>query len=232
MARAETTITPPRAPVASPAAAAEPTQKTQLLEWIEKRRKVLSYALGAVVLIGAIGWLWTVSNRNKQAAASDALDAAQSAFDSGNLPGASAGYQRVIQTYGGTDAAYQAQLGINSVRLASGQAQLAIDELKKFANTGAPSFYVTGAYLLMGDALENLKKYNDAAAAYLKAADVAPEDYRKVEALLAAARAYRLAGKEKEGIDVLRRIVSKFPKDTPGVPEAQVRLAEQTKGAM
>ncbi|HEV8150935.1 MAG TPA: tetratricopeptide repeat protein [Gemmatimonadales bacterium] len=221
---------PATGPATAPEAAA--TEKTRFLAKLEKNRKLLTYAFGAVVAVGVIGWLYTVSNRNKAAMASDALDAAQNAFDSGNLPGASAGFQRVILSYGGTDAAYQAQLGSNSVRLASGQAQLAVDELRKFANSNPPPFYASGAWMLMGNALENLKKYGDAAAAYLKAADVAPEDYRKVEALLAAARSYRLAGKEKESVDVLRRIVSKFAKEIPGVPEAQVRLAEQTKGAM
>src|SRR5437667_10464695 len=89
MARAETTVPSTAAPTAAPpkATAPEPTQKTQLMEWIEKRRKVLTYALGGVFAVGVIGWLYTVSNRNKAAVASDALDAAQSAFDSGNLPG-------------------------------------------------------------------------------------------------------------------------------------------------
>jgi TolA-binding protein len=226
----QTTVPPASTPVAAPGAGA--TERAPLLAKIEKHRKLLTYALGAVAAVGVIGWLYTVSNRNKAAMASDALNAAQGAFDSGNLPGASAGFQRVIQAYGGTDAAYQAQLGLNAVRLGSGQAQLAVDELRKFANSNPPAFYASGAWMLMGDALDNLKKFDDAAAAYLKGADLATEDYRKVEALLGAARAYRLAGKEKESVDVLRRIVSKFPKETPGVPEAQVRLAEQTKGAM
>jgi hypothetical protein len=80
--------------------------------------------------------------------------------------------------------------------------------------------------------LENLKKFDEAAQAYTRSAEIAPEDYRKVDALLAAARAWRLAGKEKQSQDVLRGIVSKFGKDTPGVAEAQVRLAEETRGAM
>ncbi len=84
----------------------------------------------------------------------------------------------------------------------------------------------------MGTGLENLKKYDEAAQAYSKSAGIATEDYRKVDALLSAARAWRLAGKEKESADALRRIVGKFGKDTPGVAEAEVRLAELTHGAM
>ncbi len=203
-----------------------------MLGRLEKHRKPLSYALGAVALLGLGAWLYAETGRRKETAAADALDGARSVYESGNLPGASVEFQRVIQAYRGTDAAYQAVLGLNAVRLASGQAQLAADELKKFSDSNPPAYYASGALLLMGGALENLSKFDQAAAAYSGAAQVAQEPYRKVEALLGAARSYRLAGKTTEGIDVLRGIVSKFPVGTPGVPEARVRLGELTQGAM
>lgn len=207
------------------------TEQAPLLSRVEKHWKPLTYALGAVVILAVGAWLYTVSGKRKEEMASDALDAAQSALESGNLPAASAGFQRVVQIFGGTDAAYQAQLGLNYVRLASGQAQLAADELRKFAESNPPALYASGAWLMRGGALENLTKFDEAAASYLKAAESAVEDYRKVDALLGTARAYRLAGKEKESLDVLRGIVSKYSKDVPGVPEALVRLAELTRGA-
>ena len=83
---------------------------------------------------------------------------------------------------------------------------------------------------MMGTALVNLRKYPEAAAAYLKGAELATEDYRKVEAYLGAARAYRLAGKNTEAAEVLRGVVSKFKREVPGVSEAEVRLAEATRG--
>jgi len=200
--------------------------------WIEKHRKPLGYVIGAVAIVAVGGWLLLETGRRKQVAASDALDRARAAYESGNLPTASSEFQRIIQAYRGTDAAQQAELGLNDVRLASGQAQLAVDELRKFAESNPPPTYASGAWFMMGGALENLKKYDEAAAAYLKAAELAPEDYRKVDAFLGAARAYRVAGKSNEVLNVLRGVLSKFPKDTPGVAEAQVRLAELTKGVM
>jgi len=211
---------------------AAPAERPALMERLEKHRKPISYALGAVALLGVGAWLYTETGRRKETAAADALDGARSAFESGNLPGASADFQRVIQSYRGTDAAFQAVLGLNTVRLASGQAQLAADELKKFADSGPPAYYKSGALILRGGALENLKKFDDAAAAYNQAGELAQEPYRKVEALLGAARSYRAAGKTKESLDVLRSIISRFPAETPGVPEARVRLAEATQGAM
>jgi len=211
---------------------AEATEPTPFVERLEKYRKPLTWAVGIIAVLAVGTWLWMETGRRKAAAAADALDVARGTFEAGNLPGASSAFQRVIQSYGGTDAGFQAELGLNTVRLASNQTQLAIDELRKFAESGPPPYYQSGAYMLIGGALENLQKFADAAAAYLKASDAAPEDYRKVEALLGAARAYGLAGKQKDEVDVLRRIVSKFPEATTGVPEAKVRLAELTQGAM
>ena len=216
--------------VSTPQAGA--TEQAPLLVRLEKYRKPITYGLGALAVLVIGAWLYSETGRRKTSAAADALDGARNSFEAGNLPAASTEFQRVIQAYRGTDAAYQAELGLNAVRLQSGQAQLAVDELKKFADSHPPALYESGAALMMGGALENLAKFDEAAAAYLKAAEAAPEDYRKVEALLGAARAYQLAGKEKEGEDVLRRIISKFPEDTPGVAEAKVRLAELTRGAM
>ena len=85
---------------------------------------------------------------------------------------------------------------------------------------------------MLGGALENLKKFDEAAAAYSRAAQVATEPYRQVEALLGAARAKRLAGKEADGVEILRGIIANYPKDTPGAAEAEVRLAEWTAGKM
>jgi len=225
-----TTVQSAQSTVKAPQPAA--AQQPALMARLEKHRKPISYAIGAVAVLAVGAWLFTETGRRKETAAADALDGARSAFESGNLPGASAEFQRVIQSYRGTDAAFQAVLGLNSVRLASGQAQLAADELKKFADSNPPAYYTSGALLLMGGALENLSKFDQAAAAYARAAEAAPEPYRKVEALLDAARAYREAGKTKESLDVLRGIVSKYSADTPGVPEARVRLAEATQGAM
>jgi hypothetical protein len=53
-----------------------------------------------------------------------------------------------------------------------------------------------------------------------------------VEALVSSARATRLGGKEKEALDILRGIIAKYSSETPGVAEAEVRLAEWTRGTL
>ena len=221
---------PVKTTVNIPSEAGEPHSPT--FAWIEKNHKPLTYgAVGLAVLVLG-GWLFLETGKRKEIAANDAIDRARGAFESGNLPAASTEFQRIAQSFSGTDAGWQAELALNEVRLASGQAQLAADELKKITDRNPPPLYASGAYMMLAGALENLKKFDEAAAAYTRGAGLAAEDYRQVEARIGAARATRLAGKEKEALDILRAVVSKYPKETPGVAEAEVRLAEWTRGKM
>ena len=228
MARTEKTTPPPK----KPPSPIETEQQARLLVWYQRNQKVLSYGLLAIVIIGAAGWLWRETARRKEAAAFAALDQARSRMELGDFTGAAAEFQRLAKTYSGTDAGYQAELGANAIRIATGQTQIAVEELRNFIGTNPPSFYAAGAYTMLAGALENLKQYDEAATAYRQAAEQAGEEYRKVDGLLGAARAYRLGGKAEESLAILREIVSKYPKETPGVAEATVRLAEATQGRM
>ena len=205
-------------------------EQSHLLAWLEARQKQIGMAVGAVFLIGLVTWYVVESGRRKQAQAMEALDQARVAMEAGNYPEASTAFQKVSVTYSGTDAAYEAVLALNQVRLLSGQAQLAVDELRKFVATNPPGAFGSSAHSHLAMALENTGKPADAAAEYLKAAELAPEAFRKVDALLNAARTYRTTGKDKEAVGVLEGVIKTYPKEQAGVAEAQVRLAEITKG--
>ena len=215
---------------AKPAAVAQ--DQSALMAWVDRNRKLVTYGAIAVAVVAVGGWLFIETGKRKELAALEALDRARSAFESGNLPVAATEFQRVAQTFSGTESGYSAELAVNEVRLASGQVQIAADELKKFADKNPPAFYASGAWSMRGGALENLKKFDEAAQSYAKAAELAQEDYLKVDALLGQARSLRLAGNAKAAEDVLRGIVGKFGREVPGEAEAEVRLAEWTKGAL
>ena len=153
-------------------------------------------------------------------------------MESGNIPVASAEFQKVAASYSGTEAGYQATLALNEARLIQGQTQIAVDDLRAFIGRNPPATHAASAQSLLGTALENLAKFDEAAQAYAQAAELAPEPYRKVDAQLGRARALRLAGKPEEAVSVLRTVVSTHPEDVPGVSEAKVRLAELTRGIM
>ena len=107
-------------------------------------------------------------------------------MDAGNYPDASTQLQKVAQTYAGTDAALEATLALNQVRLMSGQAQLAVDELRKFVAATPGGTFGSAAHSHLAMALENTGKVQEATAEYLRAAELAPDAFRRVDALLAA----------------------------------------------
>lgn len=222
MASADTTTAPP----------GEVGDRQPLAAWLEKNRRAVGYGGAAVALAILGGWFLMESGKRKEAFAIDALDRARLAYETGNLPAASAELQRVIQSFRGTEAAHEAVLALNEVRLASGQPQLAADELRGYIQAKPPSRYAAGANFLLGTALENLARHDEAAQAYAASAADASEPYRKADAMLAQARALKLAGKAEPALQVLRTLVRTISDSTPGHAEARVRLAELTKGAM
>jgi tetratricopeptide (TPR) repeat protein len=231
MAKKSETPTPPtRTP--TPASSLANEGEARWLVWYRRNQKILSYALLALAVIAVGAWLWRETGRRKSFAATVALQEAQAKMDMGDLAGAATDFQRIIRSYGGTDAAYLAQLGSNAIRIASGQGQIAVDELRRFVGSNPPAYYAAGAWAMLAAALENAKQYDEAATAYKRSSELAPEPYRKVDGLLGASRALQLAGKADESLKLLREILSEFSKETPGVAEATVRLAEATQGRM
>lgn len=214
---------------AEPVRTVEPTEHP-ILAWFQARQKPMAIAAGVVFILGLAGWYVVESGRRKQAQALSALDLARSSMDAGNYPEASTGFQKVAQNYSGTDAAYEAALALNQVRMLSGQSQLAVEDLRKLVASNPPAPYGAAAHTHLAMALENTGQAADAAAEYLKAAALAPEAFRKIDALLGAARSYRSIGKETEAAAVLSDLIKKYPKETAGIAEAEVRLAEITKG--
>ena len=164
----QTTATPPK-----PKPVTVMEDESTAMAWFERNRKLVTYGAVAVLVVAVAAWLFVETGKRKQLAGTEALDRARSAFEAGNLPVASTEFQRVAQSFAGTDAGYAAELALNEVRLASGQTQIAADELKKFADGNPPAFYASGAWSMRGGALENLKKLDEAAQSYAKSAELA-----------------------------------------------------------
>jgi outer membrane protein assembly factor BamD (BamD/ComL family) len=208
---------------------AAPTEAARTTSWFQdpKRRAVAAAVVAAAIAL--VIWLVITSGRRKEQFASRVYSQALAAADQGNLPQASADLQRVIQTYSGTDAANEAVLALNQIRMTSGQSELAAVNLSEFvARKPAPRF-AAPAYGLLGQAQENAKKFAEAAAAYEQAAANAGLGFVKASYLLNAGRAYRLAGKTQDAIRAYRTVVEKYP-DAPAVNEAKVRLGEVAAG--
>jgi len=197
--------------------------------WLrDPKRQAAAGAIAAAVIALGI-WFVVTSGRRKEEFASRVLSHALATADKGNLPQASSELQRVIQTYAGTDAASEAVLSLNQIRMASGQSQLAAVNLRDFVAKKPGPRFLAQAYGLLGSAEENAGKFEDAGRAYELAATNAELANLKASYLVDAGRAYRLAGKLQEAIRVYRTVVEKY-QGSPSVAEAQVRLGELTAG--
>lgn len=185
----------------------------------------------AVLLLGAVAWVVISSERRKEEFAARSLNQARAAAEAGNLPLASSELQRLIDTYGGTDAATEAVIALNQVRLINGQGELAAVGLQEFIDRDPPKEYLAPAFGLLGTALENSKRPEEAAQAFRNASRAADIAYLKARYLIDAGRAYRAAGKPAEAQAAYRAIIDSFP-ESSSVTEARVRLAEVTDGRM
>jgi TolA-binding protein len=201
------------------------------LAWVQSNRKLLMIIGGAlVVLIVGIWFISTAKSRREDFAARS-LSQARNLADAGNLPEASAQFQRIIDTYAGTDAAQEAEIAINQYRLASGQNELAVVRLREYVASNPSPRYIAAANGLLGAALENVGRPAEAAEAYKRASEVSSVDYLKAEYLIQAGRAYVAAGKTADAETAYRAIIDQYAETGPFV-EAQVRLAELTKGQL
>lgn len=185
-----------------------------------------------MLVLGLVAaWFVIASGERKEQFAARSLNQARAAAEAGNLPLASSELQRLITTYKGTDAAHEAVITLNQVRMVNGQSELAAVGLREYLATKPPEQYLSPAYGLLGASLENAKQWAEAANAYTQASNAAEVPYLKATYLVDAGRAYRLAGRTQEAAKTYRTILEKYS-DSPSFTEAQVRLAELTAGKM
>jgi outer membrane protein assembly factor BamD (BamD/ComL family) len=199
--------------------------------WYRDRRRQLIIAIAAAAAVAVVGWFLVESGKRKEQFAARSLNQARSAAEAGNLPLASSELQRLITTYKGTDAASEAVLTLNQVRLINGQGELAASSLREYLGSKPAQKYIAPASGLLGAALENSKRWAEAGKAYMDASNAADVEYLKASYLIDAGRAYRQADRRDDAIRAYRTVVQKYPKSS-SFTEAQVRLAELTDGKM
>lgn len=218
-----TTVEPTRTPSAAFPAAATP--------WYQNRQRQIVAGLVVLAAIALVGWFVFASAKRKEEFAARSLNQARTAAEAGNLPLASSELQKLIAAYKGTDAASEAVITLNQVRMVNGQSELAAVGLREFLDSKPSEQYRTPAYGLLAAALENSKRWVESGNAYTQASSGAEVEYLKAKYLVDAGRAFRLGGKAEEAARVYRTVLQKFPK-SPSVTEAEVRLAELTGGRM
>jgi outer membrane protein assembly factor BamD (BamD/ComL family) len=199
--------------------------------WYQDRQRPIVAALIIVAAIALVAWFVIASGKRKEQFAARSLNQARAAAEAGNLPLASSELQRLIAAYGGTDAASEAVITLNQVRMVNGQSELAAVGLREFLAKKPAAKYEAPAYGLLAAALENSKRWAEAANAYIQASNAAEVEYLMAKYLVDAGRAFREGGMIEDAARAYRTVMEKYP-TSPSVTEAEVRLAELTDGKM
>lgn len=177
----------------------------------------------STVIILAVGGWYGYQNfvkKPKEAKAVEAMFKAQEYFglDSMNLAlngdGQYDGFIKIINKFGGTDAANSAHYYAGVCYIKLNDNENAIKHLKKFS-TGARAVQAR-AYKLLGDAYADLGKNSDALSYYKKAARHFEEDDANAAEYLfyAAYLADRTIKDTKEATSLYKEIKEKFPKSS------------------
>jgi len=225
------TSTAPAAAPTTPAAPSATPATGSFTQWLAIGQNRWIAAGGGVVAVALVVTFLLWGSQRKEAFAARALDEARGSAEAGNLPLAASQFQKLITTYSGTDAADEAVMALNQVRLINGQAQLAASGLQEFIKSGPKAKYLAPAQALLGSALENSNKPLEAAAAFEAASKEAKFPFLKAEYLLQAGLAYESAAKPDQAAAEYRTIVKDY-RSQPAYTEAAVRLAELTGGKM
>lgn len=195
--------------------------------WAEYN-KPISY-IGSVIVILFVGWMIYkyMFEMPKQEKADKVVFVTQKYFsdfvtatDSSKIllatrvlngDGRNPGALKIINEYSGTPAANLCEYYAGSCYLQLGQFAKSIKYLKEFDANGADQVK-SRALGMMGDASAELNKNEDALDYYKKAANVNEKDtYTSSEFLFRAALFAESIGKQKEAIDLFKKIKSDYP---------------------
>jgi predicted negative regulator of RcsB-dependent stress response len=196
------------------------------LEWFRSNSRQVSIAAIVVVAAGLGTWLWRGAAQKKEANAGRSLSEAERAYGSGNMALAQSDLQRVLQRYGGTNAALQARIVLAQTYYSQ---KKPAEGLKVLDEVGNPGLFATSFHAVRAAGLEESGKNAEAAAEYLKASETALADVEKARYKADAARTYQAAQKLEEA----RKIWTELAADdaNPLAGEARLRLGELTAKA-
>lgn len=197
---------------------------TSVSERVAKNKKVLTWILVLIILIGACwcGWLWfyqtpRVNNSVK------AYDEAMTKSMGGDSI-AAIEFAKVADKYSGTDAANVAAMQAAQAYYRLGKYQETVKYLDKFSTKDET--LSAQADVLLGDAYVNLKQYDNAISAFNNALKKAAGNEQIVPMVLwKEANIYDAQKKYNEALQCFEQIKSAFPDYTFGnglTPDAYI----------
>ena len=182
--------------------------------WVEQNPKIVFGILGVIALVvgGYFGFRFWLDSQDDQAQKemfqavryfeADSLNLAMSG-DGNNL-----GFKQIIEDYAMTDAGNLANFYAGAVTLKQGKFALAILYFADFKSND--ELVQARAFSLIGDANMELKKYEEAANYYDKAANHKPNKYFTPTYLMKAALAFENAKQNEKAIKEYQRVIDEY----------------------
>jgi predicted negative regulator of RcsB-dependent stress response len=183
-------------------------------------------AIGAVVVAAAGGglWFWRSSAELKETRAAQALGQGEQALFSGNLPLAETELQKVVQRYDGTAAGVRAQMLLAQALYGQGRHDQGVETLRRVVGTGAAKPFRAPIHALIASGLEDLAKFDDAAAAYGEAAKTAVTSLERDAYKGDQARVLQSSGKKDAALVIWKELAA--DDNSPMAGEAKMRIGE------
>ena len=194
-------------------------------QWTAQNGRNLVVGAVVVAALGAAFWWYRVTQDRKEAFASQALERARGAAESGNLPFAASELARVHDRFVGTRAGDQAAILLAQVRLTQGQVAEGVNGLQSFVAGRHADYVEASAYSLLGSGLEDQGKLREAADAYRRASESARLDFLKAGYLIDAGRVLAAVGDTAGARAALGEVLEKYG-ELDQSSEARVRMGE------
>lgn len=199
-------------------------------QWIEDNPKIVFGVVGALIVIagGFFGYRWWIDKQNNVAQQemfqairyfeADSLDLAMKG--TANV----AGFETIINEYGGTAAANLANFYAGDISLKQGKFSLAVYYLKDFKSNDL--LVQARAYSLLGDAYMEQNDFTSAADAYHKASNYKPNKYFTPNYILKEALAYEKANQNDKAVQAYDRLIKEFwdAQEVPTAKKLKARL--------
>lgn len=182
--------------------------------WIEQNPKIVFGVIGAIALVVAGYFGFKYWNGSQDAQAQKEMFQAVRYFEADSLglaingDGNNLGFKQIIEDYSWTDAGNLANFYAGTICLKQSKYQLAIYYFEDFSSND--QIVQARAYSLMGDAYMELKRYEEAAGYYNKAADQKPNKFFTPTYLMKAALAYAKSNQNEKAIKIYQRVIDEY----------------------
>lgn len=194
------------------------------VEWAQLNSRAIIIGVVVVALAVAGWWLYRTNREARFAQAETALARAGQSLATNNVPLAMTDLQRVVEGFAGTPAAREAALMLAQLHYDRGEHQKGVDVLQSVLDDAEATGLGAPVQVLIADGQMELGKFPEAAASYLRAAEMTPFAMEQANDSASAARAYAAGGNVEAAAAIWRALAA--DEESPVRGEALIRLGE------